>query len=153
MTDTIRDYQCKICGRSGQVPVPDEFKDQHNLEWWLSLLTCNPCADYREQKVKLTDRIVRLALARRTAEQTNDKTEAVRRISGMMEYHLRALRELIGSYFRREVVHEEAWREQIERDASLALIVINRMEKAIREQPTEPETNERRDPLESAILL
>jgi hypothetical protein len=54
---TITDYTCKICGRDSTARYDHEMIKPDQLDHFKSMLTCNPCYDYREVFIRYRDAI------------------------------------------------------------------------------------------------
>lgn len=51
-------HACKFCSAPVTLELGEEMLEFFNLDYWKSLSACNRCADYREKKRGLIDRIV-----------------------------------------------------------------------------------------------
>lgn len=49
------EYQCKFCGKPGRAKLPDDAIV--DAEKWKTLMACNPCAKYNEERNEIIRRI------------------------------------------------------------------------------------------------
>lgn len=125
-------YRCKVCERPGVAKLDRAARGMMQLPIWISWLTCNRCADYLQERVRLREKIIRIAVRWDQIRHGKVEAQAVERLLGKLESHLCALRELVGGHWAVTVVHEAGWRERIEARPGYTESLLNRMEASVR---------------------
>jgi len=105
-------YHCKMCGCEGQAQMdcsPEELAARgFSLAFWVSLLTCNRCYDFREDFKWLRNNILRVCAALEVSSKSKREkiNTAVR--DQLIEQTKRIVR-LLADHYRQQNV----WDEQI----------------------------------------
>jgi len=100
------EYTCKFCRVQRWVEL-DNDSDIFAIERWKPMLCCDRCADFMQEKRKLTDRINRVADALELIRQGFGKQASESAIRSKFEFYTKKFAALVCDYFRKTTVWDE----------------------------------------------
>ena len=119
-------YLCKRCERPGVAEYDEEWVN--NLDYWASMLTCNPCADYLTKLRRLKDVIYQLSI---DLNRTRNNREEVVKIRDVLILNTKKIAFVVSREYR--VMNEWSieFVDQIMEQPDKSLLIVDTYEKII----------------------
>jgi len=128
---------CKFCGRQVNLAIDDGF-DTENLNKWVAMAACNPCADARMVLLATEDKIRGAIMGSATALRLDDRGAIETQLREKLTRHTKALAHVVCRYYGQPSIWDVDFVNQLMENQDRTKTVIRTYCEMIRRQAKSP---------------